>query len=82
VSHIFLIFTGTRATLDAEDLLIEQGYEVKTLGKPQGWEGGCGLALRIESDKLERILALLEEKGNSPIKAAPPPEHPIKRRLI
>jgi hypothetical protein len=79
---MYLIFNGTKETLRAEDLLIESGFVVKTLGKPPDWEGGCGLALRVQKGELESVLEHLKNGGNEPVKVAPPPPGPVRRRLI
>lgn len=56
-----ILFHTTSSVLRAEKLLIAAGMTVKLIPTPRELSSDCGIALRFDWDRRDRIVAVLEE---------------------
>lgn len=58
-----VLFFTTSAVMRAEKLLQRQGIHVRLIPTPRMLSSDCGIALRVDSEPLDRVRALLQEAG-------------------
>ena len=56
-----LTFDSTHHAIKAENDLIREGIQTKTIPTPRDITLSCGIAIRISPDDIEKIKGLLEE---------------------
>jgi len=66
-----LIFENTSEVIRAENILKEQGYEIKVVGPPPHLRKGCDLAIEFSIVEAMGILNLLHAHGLSPLDCLP-----------
>jgi hypothetical protein len=59
-------FSSTHGAVTGERRLLEGGVAVKVMPLPSSLGAGCGLALRVPGDELERARRLLADAGLAP----------------
>jgi hypothetical protein len=61
--YAVLGFATTHDALDAESLLEDLGIEIVPIPAPPSVSGGCGIALRMLPEELDRAIRYLESAG-------------------
>ncbi len=64
MEKILLTFTSVNFTMMTENKLVSMGYDIKTIPTPREISESCGLAIMLDPDKKEEMIAL---KGELPI---------------
>ncbi len=62
-----LVFLSTSAVIRAENILLSEGIKAAAMPLPPSIRAGCGIALRVEDDELDKALAALEGKIQSKV---------------
>jgi hypothetical protein len=60
-AHGVVLFHTTSSAFRAEKLLRDGGLEVKLIPTPREFSSDCGMALRFDWDKCERVENLLRD---------------------
>ena len=58
-----ITFSNTHQAISAEGILLAAGFPVKVMPMPSEIAAGCGICLRIASEKCEEALDVLVKSG-------------------
>lgn len=58
MEKILLTFTSVNFTMMTESKLVSMGYDIKTIPTPREISESCGLAIMLDSDKKDEMIAL------------------------
>lgn len=61
MEKILLTFTSVNFTMMTESKLMSMGYEIKTIPTPREISESCGLAIMLDADKKDEMVALKKE---------------------
>lgn len=73
-----LVFSNTSEVIQAEKLLIKEGFPVKVMGPPPEIRSGCDLVIEFPLIEELNILRLLREKGVPLQEVVPVSDHLLK----
>ncbi len=58
-----ILFHTTSSVMRAEKLLLKAGYNIKLIPTPREFSSDCGIALRFDWDKCEKVKSVLDAAG-------------------
>ena len=71
VARGLLIFSNTNDVMQAEQLLNEEGHDIKVVSPPPDFRTGCDLCIEFPLVEAPGITRMLEEIGRSPLQVLP-----------
>jgi len=71
VARGLLIFSNTNDVMQAEQILKEEGHDIKVVSPPPDFRTGCDLSIEFPLVEEPGITRMLEEIGRSPIQVVP-----------
>jgi len=71
VTRGLLIFSNTNDVIQAEQILKEEGHDIKVVSPPPDFRTGCDLCIEFPLVQEPGITRMLEEIGRSPIEVVP-----------
>ena len=62
-AEIVVCFEGASHAIMAEQMLLEQAFDVRVMPKPSSIQAGCGFCLRFLPEDFNKAAAFLSERG-------------------